>query len=184
MSWEINAGIEQRLWQDRGQLELIYFHREVKDLIVFKGLAPTNLGQTIFDGAEVNLQTQLAFGFWLGGNYTYVNASDRLPRRPKHRGNLSLNYQEGPLNVSFISHIIGRRPDFDPVMFSSIEKGGYAKFDLASSYVLPWRPPGVKQLSLICKVENLFDRKYQEAAGFRARPLNFLIGLRGVFGKE
>jgi len=184
VSWEINAGIEQRLWQDRGQLELIYFHREVKDLIVFKGLAPTNLGQTIFDGAEVNLQTQLAFGFWLGGNYTYVNASDRLPRRPKHKGSIVLDYQDGPLNVSFISHIIGRRPDFDPVMFSSIEKGGYAKFDLASSYALPWRPPGLKQLSLIGKIENLFDRKYEEAAGFRARPLNFLIGLRGVFGKE
>jgi vitamin B12 transporter len=185
VSWEINAGIEQRLWQNRGQLELIYFHREVKDLIVFKppnSLA--NLGQTIFDGAEVNLQTQLAFGFSLGGNYTYVNASDRLPRRPKHKGNVSLNYQAGPLNVNFISHIIGRRPDFDPLTFSSIDEGGYAKFDLASSYALSWRPPGVKQLSLIGKVENLFDRKYQEAAGFRARPLNFLIGLRGVFGKE
>lgn len=184
VSQEFNAGIEQRLWKDRLQLETLFFHREVKDLIVFRGAAPKNVGQAIFDGAEIILQVRLGNGLSFGGNYTYVNFSDRLTRRPKHKGNLSLNYQNGPWNINFLSHIVGRRLDVDAVSFATIGKGGSSRFDLASTYALPWRAPGIKQVSLYGKIENLFNRRYEEADGFRAPPVNFLIGLRGVFGKE
>ncbi len=183
-SWEFNAGVEQRLWRNRLKLETIYFHREVKDLIVFKGSRPENVGQAIFDGAEVILEALLGYGFSIRGNYTFVNFSDRLTRRPKHKGSLLLNYQDGPLGIHFGSHVTGRRLDVDAVNFNTIDQGGFSRFDLASSYVLPWRPPGAKQLSLYAKIENLLDKKYEEADGFRSRPLNFFIGLRGVFGSN
>jgi vitamin B12 transporter len=184
VSQEFNAGIEQRLWNSDLQLETIYFHREVRDLIAFSGLIPKNVGQTIFDGAEVVLQAKLGLGLSLRGNYTYVNFSDRLTRRPKHKGNLVLNYQDGPLNIHFDSHLTGRRLDVDAVTFKTIDKGGFSRFDLASAYALPWRAPGIKQLSLYGKIENLFNKRYEEADGFRAPPLNFLIGIRGVFGRD
>jgi outer membrane cobalamin receptor len=111
-----------------------------------------------------------------------VNFSDRLTRRPKHKGNAMLSYQDGPFNLSLISHISGRRLDVDAVTFAIIDKPGYARFDLASSYALPWRPPGFRQISLFGKIENLSNKRYQEVDGFRARPLNVLVGLRGVFG--
>jgi len=183
-TWEINAGVEQRLWRDRLQVEVIYFHREARDLIVFRGLRPENVGQVIFDGAELILRAKLGYGFAFNGNYTYVNFSDRLVRRPKHKGNVTLSYQEGPFHASLNSHITGRRLDVDAVTFATVDKGGFARFDLVSSYALPLRLPGVKQVSVIGKIENLFDKKYEEADGFRARPFNFLIGIRGVFGKE
>jgi len=47
---------------------------------------------------------------------------------------------------------------------------------------LPWRVPAVKDLTLFGRVENLFNRKYEEIDGFRAPPLNFLIGVRSTFG--
>lgn len=184
VSQEFNAGIEQRLWNSDLQVETIYFHREVRDLIVFSGLIPKNVGQTIFDGAEVVLQAKLGPGLSLKGNYTYVNFSDRLTRRPKHKVNLSLSYQNGPWNLHFLSHITGRRLDVDAVTFKTIDKGGFSRFDLASLYALPWRAPGIKQLSLYGKIENLFNKRYEEADGFRAPPVNFLIGIRGVFGKD
>jgi outer membrane cobalamin receptor len=34
------------------------------------------------------------------------------------------------------------------------------------------------------KIENLFNKKYQEADGFRARPLNFLLGIRTDLGNN
>jgi outer membrane receptor protein involved in Fe transport len=34
------------------------------------------------------------------------------------------------------------------------------------------------------KIENLFNQKYQEADGFRARPLNFLLGVRANFASN
>ena len=184
VSWELDAGVEQQMWQKRLRLETIYFHREVKDLIVFKGSRPENVGQVIFDGAEVILEALLGHGFSFKGNYTYVNFSDRLTRRPKHKGNLVLNYQDGPLNIHFDSRLTGRRLDVDAVSFNTIDKGGFSRFDLSSSYALPWQPPGIKQVSLYAKIENLFNKKYEEADGFRARPLNFLIGLRGNFAKD
>ncbi len=41
---------------------------------------------------------------------------------------------------------------------------------------------GVKSVALFGKIENLFNKRYEEADGFRARPLNFLLGLRATFG--
>jgi len=41
---------------------------------------------------------------------------------------------------------------------------------------------GIGRRTLYAKIENLLDKKYEEADGFRSRPLNFFIGLRGVFG--
>ena len=184
VSWELNAGVEQRLWAEGWLLEPTYFHREVKDLIVFKGSRPENVGQVIFDGVETTLQVPLGKGFSFKGNYTYVNFSNRLTRRPKHKGNLILNYKNGPFNLNFDSHLTGRHLDVDAVNFNTIDKAGFSRFGLASSYVLPWQPPGTKQVQLFAKIENLFNKRYEEADGFLARPVNFLIGLRGVFGKD
>jgi outer membrane receptor protein involved in Fe transport len=44
------------------------------------------------------------------------------------------------------------------------------------------RVPAVKDLTLFGKIENLLNKKYEEADGFRARPLNFLLGMRATFG--
>ena len=165
-------------------MEPTYFHREVRDLIVFKGSRPENVGQVIFDGVETTLQVPLGKGFSFKGNHTYVNFSDRLTRRPKHKGNLTLNYRNGPFNLNFDSHITGRHLDVDAVNFNTIDKAGFSRFGLASSYTLPWQPPGTKQVRLFAKIENLFNKRYEEADGFLARPLNFLIGIQGVFGKD
>ncbi|MFQ5681666.1 MAG: TonB-dependent receptor plug domain-containing protein [Candidatus Binatia bacterium] len=183
-AWETDIGIEQPLFKDRLHLEAIYFHREVKDLIVFRGFSPENVGQAIFDGVEFIAALKLPWGLSWRGNYTFLNISDRIIRRPKHKGNLTLNYKNGPLNFNLNTHITGRRLDIDANTFRTIDKGGYTRFDLAASYVLPWRAPGVKSVSLYGKIENLFDRGYEEADGFRARPINFLIGIRGAFGRN
>lgn len=183
-SWEINLGVEQPLWAKQWMLEVIYFHREVKDLIQFAGLAPGNLGQVIFDGTELILSGKLPWGFGWKGNYTFMNASDRLTRRPKHKGNILLGYQAGPLNLHLTAHVIGRRLDVDAVSFATIDKGGYSRFDLAWSYRLPWKFQGAREIGLYGKIENFLNKKYEQADGFRARPLNFLFGIRGVLGKE
>ncbi len=184
VSWETDAGVVQDLWQERLQVEATYFHRDVKDLITFKGLAPENIGRVIFDGTELGLQAKLGYGFTLKGNYTYVNFNQPLTRRPKHKGNVILDYQNGPLNIDFNAHLTGHRLDIDPVTFSTIDTPGFARFDLAASYALPWTAPGIKQVRLYGKIQNLADKKYEEAAGFPARPLNFVLGLAGVFGTK
>lgn len=194
-SWELNAGFEQRFMADRVIIEGTYFHREVKDLIGFvpvaQGACPfvplqaANLGNARFDGVEWGIKVRIFAGLSGGANYTYLDwdtDDGRLVRRPRHRGNVSLNYLYDRLQLNFDANIVGRRDDNDAVTAAAITKPSYVKFDLAGSYQLPVKIVLVKNVTLFGKIENLFNRKYEEADGFRARPLNFLLGVRATFG--
>jgi outer membrane receptor protein involved in Fe transport len=87
------------------------------------------------------------------------------------------------LNVNLNAGLVGSRDDFRAASpFGDITQPGYGIVDLASSYTLPWRTRGLKDLALFGKVANLLNKKYEEANGFRARPLNFLLGVRASFG--
>jgi vitamin B12 transporter len=196
-SWELNAGVEQLVFGDRIKLAATYFHRELKDLI---GTGPTpdpsdpafcvraeNLGKARFDGVEWSIDLKLLPFLAVGANYTYLDwdtTNGRLSRRPRHRGNVNVNYFYDRYRVNFDANLVGRRDDTDSVTGAAITKSGYVKFDVAGSYRLPVTIALLKDLSLIGKVENLFNKKYEEADGFRARPLNFLFGMRGTFGSK
>jgi vitamin B12 transporter len=193
-SWEVNAGFEQDLLQERVKLGGTYFHREVQDLIEgrpipgdpFGCFRAENVGRARFDGVEWNLKIKILSFLSLDSQYTYLDwdtADGRLPRRPRHRGSVSLNYLQHGLNVNIAANIVGSRDDFRAASpFGNITMPGYVRTDLASSYMLPWAAQGIRDVSLFGKIENLFNRRYQEANGFRARPLNFLLGVRASFG--
>jgi vitamin B12 transporter len=193
-SWELNAGFEQQLLQDRITLGGTYFHREVQDLIEGRPIPgdplgcfrAENVGRARFDGVEWNLKIKLFSSLRLDSQYTYLDwdtADARLPRRPRHRGSVGLNYLRNGFNINVTANIVGPRDDFRAASpFGNIRMPGYVRTDLASSYKLPWVARGVKDVSLFGKIENLFNRKYEEADGFRARPVNFLLGVRASFG--
>ena len=195
-SWELNAGVDQDLWGDRIKLGATYFHREVKDLIEGRPIPgdplgcfrAENVGRARFDGVEWSLGIKIFQPLALNAQYTYLDwdtADGRLPRRPRHRGSVNLNYLQDGLNINVAANVVGKRDDFRAASpFGNIMKPGYVRIDLASSYVLPWHMPSVKQVSLFGKIENLLNKRYEEADGFRARPLNFLLGVQGVFGRN
>ncbi len=95
-----------------------------------------------------------------------------------------MNYVQERFHVNLNFNLVGERVDADSVTFANFKLPGYTRVDLASSFNLPWKPQNVQQLTLYGKIENLFDKRYQEADGFRARPLNFLVGIRGLFKNE
>jgi vitamin B12 transporter len=181
-----------------------YFHREVKDLIEARPIAvdpilfpacpsfitsvfqAENVGRARFDGVEWSLAVKLLSFLGITAHYTYLDwdtASGTLVRRPRHRGSVNLNYLYDNLSLNLNALIVGRRDDFDAQTFANIKMPSYTRFDLAGSYRLPLTFPLVKAISLFGKIENLFNKKYQETNGFDARPINFLLGLQGVFGK-
>jgi vitamin B12 transporter len=194
-SWELNAGVEQTIFSDRIKLAATVFHREVSDLI---GTGPTpdptdpafcvraeNLGKARFDGVEWLMDIKVFSFLTIGANYTYLDwdtENGRLLRRPRHRGNVNVNYFYERFRMSFDTHIVGRRDDTNSFTGGNIKKAGYVRFDLAGSFQLPVKVTLVKDVSLFGKIENALNKKYEEADGFRARPLNFLLGLRATFG--
>ena len=193
-SWEINFGLEQSLLAERLKMAANYFHREMKDLIEgrpipgdpFGCFRAENVGRARFDGVELTLGVKLFEGLTLNANYTYLEwdtADGRLARRPRNSGNVILNYLQDALNVNLTVNIVGLRDDFRAAPpFGNTVTAGYGIVDMASSYRLPWRMPHVKETSLIGKIQNLFNKRYDQADGFRAPPLNFLLGLRATFG--
>jgi vitamin B12 transporter len=195
-SWELNAGVDQDLFEGRLKLAATYFHREAEDLIEGRPIPGNpfgcqraeNVGQARFDGVEWGMRIKILEGLVLGANYTFLNwdtQDGKLRRRPRHRGTINMNYVYDRFQANLDVNLVGRRDDFKAASpFGDIEKPGYGKVDLATSYKLPVQIPAVKELSLFGKIENLFDKKYEEADGFRARPFNVLLGVRGVFGKE
>jgi vitamin B12 transporter len=195
-SWEINFGVEQNLLAERLKIGANYFHREVKDLIETSPipgdpmgcLRAENVGRARFDGVELTLGIRLFEGLTLNANYTYLDwdtADGILRRRPHNSGNIILNYLRDALNVNLIVNIVGRVDDFRAASpFGNTITAGYGIVDLAASYKLPWRMPLVKELSLIGKIQNLFNKRYDQADGFRAPPLNFLLGFRAAFGNQ
>ena len=195
-SWEINFGAEQSFLAERLRMGANYFHREVKDLIEASPIPgdpmgcvrAENVGRARFDGVELTLGIKIFEGLTLNANYTYLDwdtANGILRRRPHNSGNVILNYLQDALNINLIVNIVGRRDDFRAASpFGDTVTAGYGTVDLASSYKLPWRIPLVKELSLIGKIQNLFNKKYDQADGFRAPPLNFLLGFRANFGNQ
>jgi vitamin B12 transporter len=192
-SWELNAGVEQELFNGRLKLGPTYFHREVKDLIEAAPISAfcsraENVGRARFDGVEWGLKLQILSNLSFGANYTYLDwdtEDGKLIRRARHRGNVNLDYFYEAFRINLDANIVGRRNDRQATNFNRfITEAGYVKFDLASSYQLPVKVPLVKSVSLFGKIENLLNRKYEETDGFRARPLNFLLGIRGTFAKN
>ena len=187
-SWELNVGVEQQLF-DNLNVGVTYFHRKVDDLIEFA--PPTfqarNVGKVRLDGVEVFGGIDLGRGLSLRSNYTFLapdTSGGRIRRRPRHRGNILLNYVQERFHVNLNFNLVGERVDADSVTSTNFKLPGYTRVDLASSFNLPWKPQNVQQLTLYSKIENLFDKKYQEADRFRARPLNFLVGIRGLFKND
>jgi vitamin B12 transporter len=113
-------------------------------------------------------------------NATYLDAKDGttgmpLLRRPKRSGSLVLALTPRRWTFSLTGRAASERPDVDPVTFANRTNPGYQRFDVAASYqALPW-------LSPYARVENLADRTYAEALGFRAPGRTVVGGVAVTF---
>jgi vitamin B12 transporter len=196
-SSEWHVGFEQNLWGDRFSVETVYFSRRVRGLIEGVLVDPVNfifqaqnLGRVDVQGVEVIPVLRLLPELTLSGNFTFLDfdtKEDRLLRRPSTRGAVRVNYQrqgmrgaDDLLNLSVNLRVIGDRDDVDPLRGFRTNPM-YARTDVAVSYTFPSGLFRFSGLTVYGKIENLFDRHYQEVLGFRAPPLNYLAGVKVRF---
>lgn len=106
---------------------------------------------------------------------TYLETEDqagqRLLRRPKWSGSLTVGnrWTWGQGEVSLV--YVGRRPDLDPVSFARVAQGGFVTANLAAAL------PLAELLAATVRVENLADRAYQEVRGYPAPGRRVFLGL-------
>ncbi|MGE4321648.1 MAG: TonB-dependent receptor plug domain-containing protein [Sphingobium sp.] len=199
--WE--AGAQQRLLDGRLTLGAAYFERTATDQIVYIGCssdpsAPLcttprtpdsrqgyyqNVANAKARGVEIEATAQPAEGLTIEGNYSWMMAEDRsagtanfgkwLPRRPRHAANGSVHYA-WPFGLTTGAAIRWSGHSFDNAT-NAQRLGGYTLVDLRGEVAVT---PGV---TLIARVENLFDTDYMTAYRYGTLGRSIYMGMRGRF---
>ncbi|MEN8261133.1 MAG: TonB-dependent receptor [Pseudomonadota bacterium] len=174
--WDV--GVEQNLWAERVLIGATYFQNIFIDLIGFDfdlanlTFRSENIGRAVAEGVESFIEMRPIEDLTLRGNYTYTRTRDdatkeRLLRRPTHKGSFDANYRFlGNADVNLHILMVGDREDFPS------RAAGYVRVDLAAGYQVN------KYLKVFGRVDNLFDKKYQEALGFGATRIAGFAGVR------
>lgn len=142
-SWEIGAD-----WSQGGSsLAASLFRNDIDDLIdtrlvSVQGVRRTyiydNIAHARIDGFEAAGRQELGSGFALSANYLYLYATNRdtgaeLDGRPRHGGNLGLEWAQGPWQTRLTGEYIGRQY-LTATTGGSQRAPSYALLHLSGSY--------------------------------------------------
>lgn len=196
----LEAGVIQN-FGERASFSATYFNNRFRDQIAFSFNSATftsqyiNLNKALAHGAEVELHTRPTQRISFDTSYSYTStqvlfsplafdpllvAGRPLLRRPRHSGNLLATYTGKRWGGNFGGTFVGRRvdSDFGYTTPSVNHAAGYARWDVGGWFELN------RHVTAYANVENLFNRKYEEVAGYPALKANFRAGMRFRFGGE
>ena len=199
-SLELSA--EQRLLDGLVTVTATWFDQRFNQLIEYvPGSAPdftgtyANLTAASSRGYEVEVVTARRRGWSARASYTALravvreldptyqgsaNVGDELLRRPRRSGTVSAGFTASAgATVSLAGRYVGGRPDFDFRTFPSprIRMPGFTVVDLAGSLPILFRN-GVPRAALTARVDNVFDKRYQEVFNFDAPGRRIVVGAR------
>jgi vitamin B12 transporter len=176
-----DLGIEQGFGGGVVRIGATWFYNRIRDLIAtdVTGTTYANVGRASTDGVEGFVAYQPVKQLTLRLDYTYTEATDdvlhqELLRRPKHKGNLNATWQATHallLNASVLtvsSWVDGNR-DFS---IPRLDAPGYTTVNLAASFDLS------RQLAVFGRIDNLFDRHYENPVGFLQPRMGVFAGIR------
>ena len=186
--WEV--GFEQTI-SDSFSISLNYYKNVFDDLIQWIcdssfNCIPQNRAKTDSNGIETDIAWRLSHMIQIEGNYTYNDTEDKeshfyLQRRPLNKYMVAFRLNpdgRGQITVNF-KHI-GKRVewtdiDFDGTPDQQNPLSAYSKVDLLGSYRIG------KTTELFGRIENLFDKKYEEAKGYSTPGFSSYGGLKMSF---
>ncbi len=187
-------GLLMETTDKRYSFDLTYFSRIVDDFIGSEKIAANlsrskNLeGKTKVKGIEITYKGKIADNLISYANYTYTNIKNgeskrgangkTLDRRPKHTANVGLAYQiteklGSDVNISYV----GKRLDTYWGTWPSkrVEMPSYTLVNLGINYQL------LPNLNVYANLNNLFDKKYENAIEYGQDGRNVYVGLKGSF---
>ena len=189
VGWDL--GIEQKFSAVKAQLEASFFHNEITDMILFSSISSApwgvykNISRASTQGVELLATVQPVEELSFKANYTYTQTEDHstgaeLLRRPKNKASLYVNYQPvKQANISIGILYVDSRKDqlFDPITYATqnLKLKEYTLINLAASYDV------TKNLQLFGRVDNLFDKKYEEVAGYGTPGISAFGGAKVSF---
>lgn len=164
-----DAGFDQNLGTDKASIGASYFNNRFNQLIDFDFIVGyKNVASASSEGVESFLEVRPLTDLTVRGAYTYTRTHDdstgkRMFQRPTHKGSFDADYRfldKAHLHLNIA--LVGDRDFSDFLSFPPGRKtlAGYALVNLAADYEF------TKNLLLFARVDNVFDKAYQEVYGF------------------
>ncbi len=180
-SRSFDLGLEQRLtrWLS---VSATYFHNRFSDMIDYDYATSRymNVARAVTRGVELSAVCRPAERVTVTPSFTYTEAVDEdtqesLLRRPKNRFGLDVGYafsDRGDVHVE--AQYTGARPDMDFSTYPArrIDLPAYTVVNLSGTYRLN------KRLEVYSRVENLFDKQYEEIFGYGTPGLSAYAGFK------
>ncbi|HEV1999251.1 MAG TPA: TonB-dependent receptor, partial [Xanthobacteraceae bacterium] len=160
---------------------LVAYRNRVRDLIVFLcdadfNCAPQNVANAKLEGVTAELGGQL--GEWSAkASVDLQRPTDDasgllLPRRARRHAAFSLLHDAGALHVG--AELIASSARFDDAA-NTRRMGGYALFNLSAEYRFGSR------WTLLARLDNVLDKRYELAADFNTPRANAFVGVRWLY---
>lgn len=185
-----DVGIEQQLGAV-ATVSATWFSSSFRDLIDYQyapagGADYFNVARTRTAGLELAGRTSLPYGFHADAAFTYLDTrvvdpgtssattalfatGAHLLRRPMHTLDAGLGLRAGRVGLDLRARHVGTREDnyFAPDFSSShVTLPAYTRADLAGDLALVTRGAGHASATATLRIENLFDARYTDVAGF------------------
>ncbi len=179
-STSFDAGIDRSFADGRGRASLSAFTRLTRDQIGYDltTYRYTNVARTRSRGVEAELAFAASEGLDLALAYSLLDARDlsigaeeaRLPRRPVHAVNLSLD-KTWRMGLSLGTTLRIASGSTDPLApTGSID--GYTLLNLRAR----WQ--AAEQYHIFVRLENAFDASYETAYGYGTEPRSVFAGIQ------
>jgi vitamin B12 transporter len=166
------------------QCGITVFSSVYQNLIGFSPLTYkfANISRAEVSGAEVNADWRIRKGIQWRSAYTYLRTKDlqydrELLRRPRHALTTSLLYQGRPLTLTAELTYIGKRLDYDELLFAVAENKSFSHVTVMAAIALG------PNLSAFCRVTNAFNARFEEVMRYPAPRRRVLLGI-GYQGKN
>jgi vitamin B12 transporter len=181
-SWD--AGIEQDFLSRKVTIGATYFENHVRDLIDYNPatLAYSNIGQVHTRGYEFMVQAIPRKDLVAKANYTYTSPVDEttgaeLLRRPRIKFGNDVEYRP-TVKLSCLVGMTYAGPHYDMddsnpnITPPTVHLGGYALWHISGSYQV------VEDVKVTVRVDNLFNKRYEEVDGYGSRGVSAFGGIR------
>lgn len=178
-----DAGFEQPLLNNKLQFGATYFHNDIDNLILTNAARTsyTNIGRATTKGVESFAALEVTPEFKVRADYTFTLAKDEtarqeLLRRPRHKASVTASWTPiEKLSLSATLIYVGDRVDGNrDFSISRMRAPGAGIVNIAAEY------KATEKLTVFGRIDNLFDKRYENPVGFLVPGLSAFAGLRAT----
>jgi len=183
-----DAGFEQPIANDRFRFGSTYFRNDIRNLITtvptptlfVDTLANVDVASTF--GAETFAALSVSKNFNMRADYTYTVAKNdltdqQLLRRPKNKASLTATWQATD-RLSFSSTLlyVGSWWDMNRAFTAEVKAPAFITVNLAANYAVS------NDVTLFARIDNLFNKQYEDPMGFLRPGFGAFGGIRLMEG--